>query len=58
MEELRMKLINLCNESNLPIEAIMFVVKDVYRDVQSANREFQNQQKAKAVEQQNKVEEK
>ena len=33
MEELRLKLIEDCNNSNLPIEALMFVVRDVYRDV-------------------------
>ena len=43
MEELRVNIINLCNESGLPLEAILFVVRDVYRDV---NETFQNYQKA------------
>lgn len=33
MEELRLKLIEDINNSNLPVEALLFVVKDVYRDV-------------------------
>ena len=35
MEELKQKIINLCNESNLPLEAILFVTKDVWRDVEA-----------------------
>ena len=34
MEELKQKLIDLCNESKLPLEAIYFVTKDVWRDVE------------------------
>lgn len=46
MEELRLKLVNLCNESGLPLEAILFVVRDVYRDVDGAFRAFlENQEK-------------
>lgn len=48
MEELRLKLINDLNSCGLPIEAIMFVIKDVYRDVQDAFREFQIQKNAAA----------
>ena len=33
MEELRINLINTINASGLPIEAVVFVVRDVYRDV-------------------------
>ena len=33
MEELRLNLINAINESGLSIEAAVFVVRDVYRDV-------------------------
>ena len=32
MIELKNKIINLCNTSGLPLEAIMFVLKDAYRD--------------------------
>ena len=38
MEELKQKLIDLCNESGLPLEAIYFVVKDVWRDVEATLR--------------------
>ena len=38
MEELRQKFINMINESGLPLEAIVFVIRDVYRDV---NETFQ-----------------
>ena len=33
MEELRQKIITLINESGLPLEAIVFIIRDVYRDV-------------------------
>ena len=33
MEELRISLINAINESGLSIEAAVFVVRDVYRDI-------------------------
>ena len=36
MEELRQKFINMINESGLPLEAIVFVIRDVYRDVNEA----------------------
>ena len=38
MEELKEKLVNLCNESGLPLEAILFVTKDLYRDVEDTLR--------------------
>ena len=38
MEELKQKLIDLCNESGLPLEAILFVTKDVWRDVEDTLR--------------------
>ena len=34
MEELKQKLLNVCNESGLPLEAIVFVTKDLWRDAQ------------------------
>lgn len=42
MEELRLNLIKLCNESGLPLEAIVFVVRDVYRDVFATFENAQN----------------
>lgn len=48
MEELRLNIIKLCNESGLPLEAIVFVVRDVYRDVtatfEQVQKENQNKQ--------------
>lgn len=38
MEELKQKLINVCNESGLPLEAILFVTKDLWRDVEDTLR--------------------
>lgn len=56
MEELKQKIINLCNESGLPLEAILFVTKDVWRDVESTFRVYQEQQKkVKEQEEENEV---
>jgi hypothetical protein len=38
MEELKQKLIDDCNNSGLPLEAILFVTKDLYRDVEETLR--------------------
>ena len=38
MEELKQKLVDICNESGLPLEAILFVTKDLYRDVEDTLR--------------------
>jgi hypothetical protein len=38
MEELKQKLVELCNESGLPLEAILFVTKDLWRDVEATLR--------------------
>ncbi len=38
MEELKQKLLDVCNESELPLEAILFVTKDLYRDVEDTLR--------------------
>lgn len=40
MEELRINLINAINTSGLPIEAVVFVVRDVYRDVNETFRKI------------------
>lgn len=44
MEELKQKIIDLCNESGLPLEAILFVTKDVWRDVEATLRAAQQSQ--------------
>lgn len=54
MEELRLKLIDDLNSSGLPLEAIMFVVRDVYRDVQEAFKDYQIQ-KAKMPKQEESI---
>ena len=38
MEELKQQLLDVCNASNLPLEAILFVTKDLYRDVEDTLR--------------------
>lgn len=38
MGELKKQIIDLCNESKLPLEAILFVTKDVWRDVEATLR--------------------
>ena len=42
MEELKKQIIDLCNKSNLPLEAILFVTKDVWRDVEATFRAASN----------------
>lgn len=44
MEELKQQIIDLCNASGLPLEAILFVTKDVWRDVQDTLEQFKKQQ--------------
>ncbi len=43
MEELKQQIIDLCNESELPLEAILFVTKDVWRDVEDTLRKAKEQ---------------
>ena len=49
MEELRLKLIEDCNNSRLTPEALLFVVKDVYRDVADIYNKWIAQQKENAA---------
>ena len=46
MEELKQKLITICNESGLPLEAILFVTKDLWRDVENTLRQLQAREAA------------
>ena len=48
MEQLKQQLLQLVNTSNLPLEAIYYVVKDFYRDVDDAYRQALQQQIAQA----------
>lgn len=43
MEELKNKLLQDCNESGLPLEAIYYLVKDLYRDVSDTYERILNQ---------------
>ena len=45
MEKLKQQIIDLCNESGLPLEAILFVTKDVWRDVEATLRAAQEVEK-------------
>lgn len=45
MEELRLKLIETCNKSGLPLEAVLFVVRDVYRDVNETFETYKKRNK-------------
>lgn len=57
MEELRKNLIELCNQSGLPLEAILFVVKDVYRDAEESFRQYKASLETQKAEEENKEEE-
>lgn len=48
MEELKKKLLDACNESGLPLEAILFVTKDLWRDVEDTYRRFKEQEQEQA----------
>ena len=50
MLELKEKIVALCNESGLPIEAILFILKDVYRDAEDAVKIYSKQKQQKAEE--------
>lgn len=50
MEELRLKLIEDINASGLPLEAIVFVVRDVYRDAQETYQKYQLAQQTQTTE--------
>lgn len=48
MEQLKQQLLKLVNTSNLPLEAIYYVVKDFYRDVDDTYQQALYQQAAQA----------
>ena len=43
MNELKEKILNLCNNSELPLEAVIFVVKDIWRDAEATLQAIQQQ---------------
>ena len=47
MEELKQKLLDICNQSGLPLEAVVFVTKDLWRDAEDAFRQFKEAQAIK-----------
>lgn len=50
MEELRQTIIAAINESRLPAEGVYYIIKDVYRDVESSYFEFLKNKKENAEE--------
>jgi hypothetical protein len=50
MEELKKQIITYCNESGLPLEAIVFVLKDAWRDAQESFEIYKEKMKNKAEE--------
>ena len=50
MEELKQQLIDLCNESGLSLEAILFVTRDLMRDVEDTIRRIKKEQGLKKEE--------
>ena len=52
MEELKQKLIDLCNESGLSLEAILFVTRDLMRDVQDTLRRYEEKEKMETTQKQ------
>ena len=56
MEELKQKLLDCCNESDLPLEAILFVTKDLWRDVEDTLRRAKTGLLQKAQEDKNEEE--
>lgn len=47
MEKLKQQIIDLCNKSGLPLEAILFITKDIWRDVEDTFRMLEEQKKEK-----------
>ena len=47
MDELKQKLVEACNNSGLPLEAIYYVTKDFFRDVSETYSAFNEEQKRK-----------
>ena len=54
MNELKDKILDLCNNSGLPLEAIIFIVKDVWRDAEATLEVAKQQLKEKEQKEDNK----
>lgn len=57
MEELKNKLLQDCNESGLPLEAIYYLVKDLFRDVSDTYENVLKQKMTKEETEENSSEE-
>lgn len=48
MNELKQKILDICNSSGLPLEAVIFILKDIWRDAEDTLRiALENQEKEK-----------
>ena len=56
MEELKQQLIEICNKSELSLEAILFVTKDLWRDVEDTLRAYKKKEEQQAQAEQKKEE--
>ena len=45
MNELKQKIVDLCNSSGLPLEALIFILKDIWRDAEDTLRKLEEVQK-------------
>lgn len=55
MEELRRKIFDIINGSNLPAECVYYIIKDIYRDIENTYFQYLDSIKIKE-EKDNKVE--
>lgn len=49
MEELKNNLIKVLNNSNISLEAVLFVLRDVYHDAEAAYRQYKINQETEKV---------
>lgn len=57
MEELREQILDLCNNSQLPIDAIFYILKDIYRDARDTYSQYCEQRKVQKQKEEQKEEE-
>ena len=57
MEQLKNKLLQVVNESGLPLDAIYYVCKDFFRDVDDTYQQFLSKQKQLKLQEEQKEEE-
>ena len=58
MEQLKIKLLQAANESGLPLDAIYYVCKDFFRDVDDTYQQFLIKQKQLKLQEEEQKEEK